>query len=185
MRPATRTTAGPYTLEVTCIDARLTAALVSAEPAASSPFSVTLTAAITNTGSATLPAGLPVAFSSGIEPIGSVVTTQPIAANQAVTVTLDWPVDTPGDYDIVVSPNAGGTAAAPASAWGCAPQTAGAVRTISVLDLSLDTSWNLVSSAVDPLVHAVSTVQRPIAGEYFVIQGFDGGRPHLLPEPAA
>ena len=58
---------------------------------------------------------------------------------------------------------------------GLCTQTAGAVQTISIVDLPLDTSWNLVSSAVDPLVRAISTVQRPIAGEYFVIQGFDNG----------
>jgi len=176
------TTVGPYTVEATCTDAGLSAALISTEPAVGSPFSVTLTALISNTGTVAVAAGLPVAFSIGEKPIGYALTAQAIQPGQAVTVTLDWSVDFPGDYTINVVPNAGGAV----QPLALCVQPAAAHRSITVGDLPLYQGWNLVSSVVDPLKPAVSTVQRPIAGAYFVIQGFDGGArsyyPSLPPE---
>ena len=172
------TTAGPYTVAATCTNAILTAGLVSAEPSATSPMSVTLTAAITNTGTATLPAGLPVAFSSGVDPIGSVLTTQPIAPNGAVTVTLNWPVENPGDHDIVVSPNAG-----PAGArMSLCALTAGAVQTITVLDLPLDDMWNLISFAVNPFHKEITTVTRPLGDKFLAVLSYDQGALSYYPK---
>ena len=175
------TTIGPYAVDVTCTDAGLSAAFVSAEPAASSPFSVTLAAIVSNTGTATVAAGLPVAFSAGEKPIGVAFTAQALNPGRSVTVTLDWAVDFPGDYTIQVVPNSG---AAPLLTLCRQPSTAR--QAITIVDAPLYPSWNLVSSAVNPFNTAISTVQRPIAGKYFVIQGFDGGAksyyPSLTPE---
>ena len=177
------TTAGPYTLEVTCIDARLTAALISAEPAASSPFSVTLTAAITNTGNTELSAGLPVAFSSGIQPIGSVLTTQADLAQPGRDSDARLAGGSPRRlrHRGVSERGRGRRAHGPVrtdSREQCGPSRFSTCRFTSL------GIW--FRRRVDPLNHAMSTVQRPIAGQYFVIQGFDKGArsyyPSLPPE---
>jgi subtilisin-like proprotein convertase family protein len=176
------TTVGPFAVDAICTDAGLTVTFVSAEPAASSPFSVTLTAVVSNTGTATVAAGLPVAFSVGEKPIGVALTAQALGSGQSVTVALDWAVDFPGDYEINVVPNSGGAG----QPLALCRQPAAARQTLSIADLPLYQSWNLVSSAVNPFVPAISTVQRPIAGRYFVIQSFDAGAksyyPSLPPE---
>lgn len=166
--------AGPYGVEVSCIAAHLTAGLVSTEPSANSPFTVTLTAAITNTSKIEIPAGLPVTFSSGIQPIGSTLTTQPLAAGQTLTVTLDWPVDHPGDYDLTVMPNAV-TGSDVGERLALCAQPAAATRTISVLDRPLYDLWNLVSFAVDPLRQEIATVTRPLGDNYISILSYDQG----------
>jgi subtilisin-like proprotein convertase family protein len=175
------TTAGPFAVDVTGTDAGLTAALLSAEPAAASPFSVMLTAVVSNTGTATVTAGLPVAFSAGEKPIGVAFTAGALAPGGRVTVTLNWAVEYPGDYAINVTPNSGN-----AQPLALCSQPAAAHRALTIADTSLYQSWNLVSSAINPFAPAISTVQRPIAGRYFVIQSFDGGArsyyPSLPPE---
>jgi subtilisin-like proprotein convertase family protein len=175
------TTVGPYAVDVTCTDAGLTAALLSAEPSAAAPFSVTLTAVVSNTGTATVTAGLPVAFLAGAKPIGVALTAQALGPGQHVTVTLDWAVEFPGDYTINVVPNSGN-----AQPLALCSQAATAHQSLTIMDRSLYPAWNLVSSAVNPFNTAITAVQRPIVGHYFVIQSFESGAksyyPSLPPE---
>jgi hypothetical protein len=53
---------------------------------------------------------------------------------------------------------------------------------VSVLDVPLLESWNLMSAYVNPFNPNASVVQRPIAGQYIVIQGFDGGAQSYYPD---
>ncbi|MCX6033133.1 MAG: proprotein convertase P-domain-containing protein, partial [Chloroflexi bacterium] len=170
------TTVGPFAVDVTCTDAGLAAMFVSAEPSAGSPLSVTLTAVVSNTGTATVAAGLPVAFSVDEKPIGTALTAQALGPGQSVTVALDWAVEFPGDYTINVVPNSGTV-----QPLALCRQPAAAHQALTIADAPLYLSWNLVSAAVNPFVPAISTVQRSIAGRYFVIQSFASGAKSYYP----
>jgi hypothetical protein len=61
-------------------------------------------------------------------------------------------------------------------------QPASGHQTVSVLDVPLIESWNLMSAYINPLNPNASVVQRPIAGQYVVIQGFDGGAQSYYPD---
>ncbi len=175
------TTVGPFAVDVTCTDAGLTAMFVSAEPSAASPLSVTLTAVVSNTGTATVAAGLPVAFSVDGKMIGTALTAQALAPGGSMTVAFDWAVEFPGDYTINVVPNSG-----TAQPLALCRQPASVHQALTIADAPLYLSWNLVSSAINPFAPAISTMQRSIAGRYFVIQSFAGGAksyyPSLPPE---
>jgi hypothetical protein len=73
-------------------------------------------------------------------------------------------------------PGSGGVAVALCAA------PADAVQVVSVLDVPLGESWNLMSSFVDPLSQDVTLVQLPISGTYTVIQGFDQGARSYYPD---
>jgi hypothetical protein len=164
----------------------LSVALVSAEPAASAPFSVTITALISNTGRAEASAGLPVGFYIGEERLGVAVTAQALGPGVAQAVGLTWAVPFPGDYDITVVPNDAGTveqaAASGAGVQVLCSQPASVRQRVSVLDVPLLESWNLMSAYVNPFTTDASVVQRPIHGQYVVIQGFDGGAQSYYPD---
>ena len=59
-----RTSAGPFAVDVTCTDAIPVVAALTAEPSATAPLSVTLSARLSNAGADPLPAGLPLTFSA-------------------------------------------------------------------------------------------------------------------------
>ncbi|HSN78223.1 MAG TPA: CARDB domain-containing protein [Anaerolineae bacterium] len=177
------TAVGPYVVQVTCQAAVLTAALASSEPSATSPMSITLTAVVTNTGLATVAAGLPVVFSADDQALGSALTTEPLGPNQSRLVSINWPVAGPATYVVSVIP-APGAAASPLVLCN-EPQ--GTRRTITVVDRPLRAAWNLISFPVAPLPDEVATALRPIAGEYRVIQSYSQGwqsyYPQTPPEP--
>jgi len=180
------TTSGPFVVDAACTAADLSVAFVSAEPAASAPFSVTITALISNTGRAEASAGLPVGFYIGEERLGVAVTAQALGPGVAQAVSLTWAVPFPGDYDITVVPNDAGTigqaAASGAGTQVLCSQPASGRQMASVLDVPLLESWNLMSAYVNPFNPNASVVQRPIAGQYVVIQGFDGGAQSYYPD---
>ena len=167
-------TAGPYAVDATCIAAQLSAALVTAEPTAGTPFSVTLTVVVSNTGNVEIPAGLPVGFYVGDMRIGAATTAQALGLGQAETMVVTWENSYRGDHAIRIVPNDVETGVSPLHI--CAMQ-ATAQQTLSILDVPLVESWNLVSTYVNPFNTDASVVQRPIEGQYVVIQGFDSGAP--------
>ena len=172
--------AGPFAVDVGCTAADLVVTSVSAEPAASLPFSVTITALISNTGRAEASAGLPVGFYIGEERLGAAVTAQALGPGAAQAVSLTWAVDFPGDYTITVIPNDAGASVIGSQVL-CS-QPASGRQMVSVLDVPLLESWNLMSAYVNPFNPSASVVQRPIAGQYVVIQGFDGGAQSYYPD---
>ena len=146
---------------------RLAATFVSAEPG----NSVNLTARVTNNGSVQVPAGLPIAVylgdpSNGGTLTASAATSQALNTGDFEDVTVTWNNDTPGDHGIFIVANDGN----PFNLCG-APSTV--QQTISILDIPLVESWNLMSTHVNPSNTDASVVQLPIAGQYVVIQGFD------------
>lgn len=172
-------TAGPFAVDATCIAAQLSAALVTAEPAAGTPFSVTLTAVVSNTGSVEIPAGLPVGFYVGDMRIGAATTAQALGPGQSKTIVVTWENSYRGDHDIRIVPNDVETGISPLHICG---MQATAHQTISILDVPLVESWNLMSSYVNPFNTDTSVVQRPIEGQYVVIQGFNGGGQSYYPD---
>ena len=169
----------PFVVNVGCTAADLTATFVSAELAADSPFSVTVTAVISNTGDDELPADLLVGFYVYDTRIGTAATTQALGPGQSEAISLTWDVDFPGDYDITIVPNDGQVEADPPVL--CSLPSS-ARQTISILDIPLVKSWNLMSAYVNPFNTDASVVQRPIQGEYVVIQGFAGGAQSYYPD---
>ncbi len=161
---------GPFQVDVVCTAADLTATFLSAELTVNSPFSITITAVISNTGHDDSPAGLPVGFYVYDTRIGMAATTRALGPGQSETISLTWDVDFPGDYDITIVPNAGPVEAGPPVFCSL---TSSARQMISILDVPLVESWNLVSTYVNPFNTDASVVQRPIEGQYVVIQGFD------------
>ena len=166
-----RTMAGPYVVQASCTAAQLTATLTSAEPSATSPKTITLNATITNKGSAVVAAGLPMKFSVDGVVLGAALTTAQIGLNQSTTVSIAWPVESPGTRTITVAP-APSEMTPPLGL--CTPSVA-ARRTLSTADVLLRPGLNLVSFPVNPVVQTVTTVQRPISGTYSVIQSYDLG----------
>ncbi len=154
----------------------LTTAFVSAEPG----DSVDLTARVSNNGSVQVPAGLPVAFylgdpANGGTLINTADTTSPLNPGDFEDVTVTWNNDTPGDHTIFIVANEGN----PLNMCGAQPTVQQAV---SILDVPLVESWNLMSAYVNPFNTDASVVQRPIEGQYVVIQGFDGGARSYYPD---
>ena len=148
---------------------RLAATFVSAEPSSS----VDLTAQVSSSGSVQVPAGLPVAFylgdpGSGGTLIATAVTSQALSTGDSEEVTVTWNNDAPGDHSIFIVANDGN----PFNLCGTPPTVQ---QTVSILDVPLAESWNLMSAHVNPFNRDASVVQLPIAGQYVVIHGFDAG----------
>jgi subtilisin-like proprotein convertase family protein len=171
-------TAGPFVVDSSCIGSALSATLIAAEPTAGTPFSVTLTIVVSNTAGAEVPAGVPVGVYAGDLHIGTATTAQPLAPGQSETLVVIWQNSYRGTHDIRMVPNdvATGVRALPF----CSMQTT-AHQTLSLLEMSLIESWNLVSSYIDPFNNDTAVVQRPIAGRYVVILGFDQGAQSYYP----
>lgn len=174
-RAGNQGTAGPFMVDVTCTAAGPIVAALTAEPAATSPFSLTVTAVISNTGPETLPAGLPVGFFAGQRLLQTVVTTQALAPGAGQPISVIWAVEGSGDYEISVRPNN-----PPVEPGGAAPLTlcqtpATVQRVVAVRDVPLYAGWNLVSPPVSPFNTDIRVVQRPIGGAYRLILGYDRG----------
>ncbi len=163
------TTAGPYTVTVTCTDAAPLVAGFSAEPVAGQPVSLTLTIVISNAGPEGLPAGLPIVVNDGISYTRRVSTTVPLAAGEWEALSLGWAPDGPGDYQIGVTPGYGAVLPNGPLCVG-RPTEFFAVRA-----QALYAGWTLVGPRVNPDNTAVEAVQRGIDGPYTAILGYDGG----------
>jgi len=164
-------TAGPFAVDVLCIAADLQVVGISAEPAPGSPTSILLSAVLSNTGAA-VPAGLPVSFYADDVLVGATPTAQLLGPGHSETVILTWNVDSPGSYELSVLPNEGGGVFAPLGL--CSAPDKGQ-QTVSIRDVALHEGWNLISSYVDPFHRDIQVVQRPISGNYVVIQSYDQG----------
>ena len=172
-------TSDPFDLNVTCTAAELSATLataVLAEPG--NPISVTLTAVISNTGE-TIPAGLPAAFYVDGELVGTAATTRALDIGESEELSVTWDADFPGDYEINVLANVDADGDSPLALCSRPPE---AQQTVTILDVRLAEDWNLMSSYVNPFTTDTSVVQRPIEGQYVVIQGFDGGAQSYYPD---
>jgi hypothetical protein len=168
------TTAGPFTVTVTCTDAEPVVTGLTAEPVAGSPVSLTLTSVISNTGPDPLPAGIPVVFNEGITHIGSVTTTVPLASGESQALSFVWSPGGTRDYDIAVT--VGRIANSPYMPYGPLCVTPPAAHfTVPVRDLGLYENWTLIAPPVNPTNSGVDVVQRGIDGAYAAILGYDGG----------
>ncbi|MFQ5859747.1 MAG: hypothetical protein ACE5LU_29480, partial [Anaerolineae bacterium] len=130
---------------------------------------------VSNSGGAQMPAGLPVAFylgnpQAGGTLIGTAVTTRALNLGESEDVTVTWDWDTPGDHTITIVVNDDGSGSGPVALCGAPPTVQ---QTVSILDVPLVESWNLISSYVNPFNTDVKVVQRPISEQFVVIQGFD------------
>jgi hypothetical protein len=154
------------TIGAGCTAATLTTAFVTAEPASLSggagergsrgefslvlsnsstqaQYPVDLAAQVSNTAGAQIAAGLPVAFYADSALIGTAVTTQALSPGASEVVTVTWNTETPGDHTITIVANDDGTGRGPVPL--CSPP-APAQQTVSILDVPLVESWNLVST---------------------------------------
>jgi len=172
-------TVGPFTLDVGCTAADLTAGAISAEPLSEPTGAIQLTAVISNTGRESAPAALTVAFYDYGTRIGTLVTSQPIAPAESLPVSIVWLPERAGAHEIVVVPNDPDVPHAPLVL--CEPPAA-ARRALYVLDLDLYPAWNLVSGSTLPFKGDIETVQRSIVGSYAVIMGFDQGALSYYPD---
>jgi len=158
---------GPYSMSVvSCLTPDLVATFVTAEPMTDT---IRIDVRVDNAGGG-LPAGLPVAFYMDDALIGTATTTQTLSAGQSETVSVVWDVAGPGDYQLRIALNDDGTGGALLNLCTTPPQTQ---QPISILDVPLVESWNLMSTYVNPFNTNASVVQLPIAGQYVVIQGFE------------
>ncbi len=174
-----RTTAGPFAVAATCLSAGLEVISVSSEPAVAPPGLLTLSALVHNVGSDAVPAGMPVGFYAGSERIGDALITQSLGAAAAAVVTTNWAVPGAGDYDVrVVLDDADTGLPTLLAMQGAIPlcNTPATTHTvISVHDVPLYPSWNLISPPVEPFVTDIEVVQRPIDGTYDAILGYEQG----------
>jgi len=159
---------------------------VTAEPT----NSIDLTARVSNIGSVPVPAGTTVDFylgdpnaggsttlTTGGSLIGTATTVQPLGTGEFEDVHVTWDGAAEGDHQIfIVADDPAPGQIAECSAGGVAEQT------VSILDVPLVESWNLISTYVNPFNTDASVVQRPISGTYVVIQGFDGGAQSYYPD---
>jgi uncharacterized repeat protein (TIGR01451 family) len=172
------TTAGPFTVDVTCTDAGLAVTSLTAEPVAGQPKSLTLTITISNAGPESLPPGIPITLAEGGAPIGQVTTTVSLAAGEFQALSLDWAPGGATDFDLGV--NVGEIGNLPYGPLCVAPGTA--LFPVSLRDLALRPGWSLISPLVNPGNTGVEVVQRGIAGPYAAILGYDGGLRAYYPD---
>jgi len=129
-----------------------------------------------------VPAGVSVAFYANSTLIGTTATTQALNTGQSEEVTVTWDSDVPGDHIITVVADDDGTGTGQLAECSEANTVQ---QTVSILDVPLVESWNLMSAYVNPFTTDASVVQRPISGTYVVIQGFDvaaGGAQSYYPD---
>ncbi|MBS1252762.1 MAG: hypothetical protein MAG451_01804 [Anaerolineales bacterium] len=173
-------TSNPATVSVTvvlpgpapCTDPDLAAAFVSAEPASS----VSLIARVSNDGPQPALAGVSVAFylgdpNAGGALIDTAATTAQLLPGDSEDVTVTWETETAGDYDIYIVADDDGTGSGQIPE--CSEEDNAAQKTVSILDIPLGKSWNLISSYINPFNTDIHVVQRPIEDQYVVIQSFD------------
>ncbi len=150
-----------------------TTAFVTAQPS----NSVNLTARVSNDGSKQAAAGVSVAFYLGDPEVGGTLigmtTTQALDPGEWEDVSVNWDWDTPGDHDIYIVVDDDGTGTS--QVVECEEDNNTTHHIVSIVDVPLVESWNLVSAYVNPFNTDTSVVQIPIEGQYTVIHGFDGG----------
>jgi subtilisin-like proprotein convertase family protein len=168
-----------YSVQVICVATDLTTALVSAETPVAASTPISLTTRVTNNGGDEVEAGLSVAFYVNGSLIGTAETAQALQAGESEDVTIIWNVDTPGDYELTIIANDDGSGARPLALCSAPGETR---QTATILDVPLVKSWNLMSTYVNPFNTDASVVQRPIEGQYVVIQGFDQGAQSYYPD---
>ena len=132
-----------------------------------SPYSLTVTAVISNTSSVAVPAGMPVGFYIDEVLVKTVVMQQELLPGTAQPVSIAWPVESQGDYNLKVVPNDPET-------FNLRSPPAGFEKTVSVRDMTLRAGWNLLSPILSPLVTDIAVVQRPVSGRYRQIVGYNG-----------
>jgi len=167
---------GAYTVQaLSCLNAAMASTFLNAEP----DGHVRIDARITNNGAGNAPDGLSVAFYANNALISAETITQLLAAGDTQDLSIDWNPAASGAYTITVAVNDDGTGATPVN---LCETPADAEQAVSILDVPLDESWNLISSYADPFNTDVAVVQRPITGTYGVIQGYDGGAQSYYPD---
>jgi uncharacterized repeat protein (TIGR01451 family) len=171
-----RTSAGPFTVDVTCTDASVLVTSLTAEPAPTEPalaaLALTLRTVISNTGSDALPAGVPLTFYGRDAVIGTVTTTQTLASGASLEVALGWTPYAEGNWDLTVVPNRGKRAVGDEVLCRIPDE---ASFTVGVTDLPLRNGWNLVAAPAQPDNPDIAVVQRPISGTYAAILGYQDG----------
>jgi uncharacterized repeat protein (TIGR01451 family) len=184
-----RSSAGPFQVEVTCAEAGVNAVALTAEPSLRGGNGLTLVTVIRNAGPDTIPAGLPFVLygpadstvpvtptgtlTQTVVAIDTMTTTLALAAGETETFTVEWTTGALGQMNFYVAAAGEGTAYAGEAALCSRPEP---VRFAAILaDVPLYAGWNLISPPVEPLVPAVTAVQRPISGTYSAILGYDGG----------
>jgi subtilisin-like proprotein convertase family protein len=165
------TVLGPYEVEGACVGAALSVVSIGAEPSSVGMYSMTLTASISNSGSYTLPAGLPIELYADGMLAGRVTTSQPVSPGASEVVKLAWDWYRPDEIEVKILLNEGDDQTE--SLVLCQAPGAGQ-QTVSILQVPLAEDWNLMSSYVDPFDHDVEVVQIPIQGSHDVILGPGG-----------
>ncbi len=165
------TTAGPFTVTVTCTDAAPLVMSVAAEPVAGQPQSVMVTVVISNAGPEALPVPLPVTVSDGISFARQVTTTGALGPGESETLSLVWEPTGATDYQMrvtaeraLVMPN-GPLCVAPGTTY----------LPLALRDRALPYGWSLISPPLNPGDTAIDVARRGIDGEYTAILGYDGG----------
>jgi len=144
---------------------------------------VVLVGRVTNGGGAQVSSGVPVAFylgGSGQVLINTATTTRALSPGQSEDVSVTWNGAMAGDHTIVIVADDDG--AGNGQVIECDEGNNSAQKAISILDVPLVESWNLMSTYVNPFNTDASVVQRPIEGQYVVIQGFDQGAQSYYPD---
>jgi uncharacterized repeat protein (TIGR01451 family) len=165
------TTAGPFTVDVTCTNAAPVLTSLTAEPVAGWPLSLTLTVVISNAGPELLPAGFPIVVSEGISETSRLTTTVPLGPGESEALSLVWTPDGATDHAIEVT--AGRDEVLPGGPLCVGPRTARFTVPVGVDMLYL--GWNLISPPVNPTNPSVDVVQHGVDGDYRAIVGYDGG----------
>lgn len=94
--------AGPYVVTVDCTNAGPVVVALVAQADTAAPLSQTLTVRIGNTGPELLPAGMPMAIYAGQQRLWAAATTAPLAPGAQQTTSVQWTVDSLGDYEMSV-----------------------------------------------------------------------------------
>jgi uncharacterized repeat protein (TIGR01451 family) len=122
-------TMGPYAVDVTCTDARLATTLTVERSGSSSTY--LLTAVISNTGPAELPAGATVTLYAGETPLGAAQLLPALEPGQTSAVSTQWTRPGPGDHDLRAVVDAAATAVL------CATPPMGTARVGPDVDLQI------------------------------------------------
>ncbi len=167
---------GAFTVRArSCLNATMTSTFLNAVP----DGQVRIDASITNHGAGNAPDGLSVAFYADGDLIGTKPITQMLGAGETHDLNIDWQPASSGAYSITIAINDDGTGAGSVDLCQTPTDTG---HSVSILDVPLVESWNLISSYADPFNPDITVVQRPITGAYSVIQGFDSAAQSYYPD---
>ena len=166
------TSVGPFVVNVSCLAATAGVSALSAEPTDGTPNKLTLVAEINNSEGVQLAEGWPVDFYVDGVLVGSGATSRVLDPGEVDVLRLTTVVESASKYGISARIRPGGQdSGLPALCR--MPQVAEQV--VTILDVPLTTSWNLISTYVEPFNPAIEVVQRPISGTYATILSYDQG----------